>query len=433
MPSDSLLNAYLHSLTLTNPALAVDSATKTVYTRQQPIQTHVVSVLSGSTLAATPSTASFVGPGVLSASINSTQGYSDRIENVRKAIQQRVNTSKGVLVIVPQSGDDELIIGAAVQKAKTLDPSLRIETLVASDTFNLAPEPAATSRLGAGLPLLLKICGAVAAMGYDLNEVTTVGRLVVRNLISVGSVLRKSYVQSALTSFGAADVDVKEADLRNADDFAMLEFHSPLLIRHMMRKMLHPKHREESYVHVNSNEVVLHVSGHGSLTMLEMGAITSETVKQLEQEWNIRPVRIYTESIVNRHGRDFAISILNVCNTDIGGPSMIQLLDAPAEAVGWNQCVKGESWQADYGQARGEVTTSVKPSGLKCDPDWIVGRLEAALTDVIASVRGQDWSVGDVLTGYWVNGHEHPEMVGTDYGKNLWECARGKRSPLTYP
>src|SRR5205814_10496205 len=121
----------------------------------------------------------------------------------------------------------------------------------------------------------------------------------------------------------------------------------------MASQTLDPDLRSPSVVDVNSNEAVLHISGHKGLTMLEMGAITSEAAEQMEH-WHIRPVRIYTESVSELSGRgreraqdrNFVITILNVCNTDIGGPSMIQLLDAPAEAVGWTAFVKSTSWEA---------------------------------------------------------------------------------------
>ena len=334
-PPDNLFTAYLHSLTLTNPNLTLDPNNKTLSARSAPNQTRTVSVISGSALKFTPYIASFVGPGLLAACISSNVSVpSDAVEHVRIALQERVLTTQRVLFIVPQYGDDEEIVEDAGLSAMDHDSTMQFEQLTVPSTLQIGPGPELPQRPGAGLPLLLKICSATASRGYSLQEVLRVGKLVVKNLLSVGSNLR---------------IDLSD----NGPDFdRVMEPDMPSRVRHMLSRMLDQRLRHPEFVEVNSNEAVLLISGHSGLTMLEMGALTSEVVKQLEY-WHVQPVRIYTESVsvlsvMGREGirnRDFAITILNVCNTDIGGPSMIQLLDAPAEAVGWIAFVRGRSWE----------------------------------------------------------------------------------------
>lgn len=385
-------------------------------------------------MTATPLIASFVGPGVLAASSHSTEGLPNRIESVRIAIQDRVDTTKGVLVIFPQAGD-ELILGAAVEKAKARDPSLRIEVLIPPPTVGLAQHPRSTKRPGAGLPLLLKICGAVAAMGYDIEQVATVGKLVVKNLLSAGSILQNGWAENGEARMSANSDKFEELNLFNQNDLKKLEADSPWLISHVLRKMLHPKFKQEGFVHVNSNEVVLHVCGNESLSVLETGAITSEVVKQLEQDWNIRPVRVYQNTIsrtteVGWGGKNFNISILNVCNTDIGGPSMIQLLDAPAEALGWTACVQGASWEVKEHETPGDIPNVTKPSGLKHDPESLILAVAAGLAEVIHFVREQHWSSGFPVADHWANNDAAPDWNPNDCGENMWECARSTENPI---
>ena len=417
-PPDHLFNAYLHSLTLTNPNLTLDATNKTLSVRPAPNQTHAVSVISGSALRFTPYIASFVGPGLLTACIGIESPVpSDPVEHVRTAIQERVLTTQRVLFIVPQYGEDEGIVKDAGISAKCHEPTMQFEYLTAPSTLQIGPGPELPQRPGAGLPLLLKICSATAARGYSLQEVLRVGRLVVKNLLSVGLNLR--------------------ANLNDSDpDFDRLaEPNMSLPVRHMVSRMLDPKLRHPEFVEVNSNEVVLLISGHGGLTMLEMGTITSEVVKQLEY-WHVRPVRIYTESVsvfpvLGQEGirdRDFAITILNVCNTDIGGPSMIQLLDTPAEAAGWTAFVKGESWEARNTQLWERNAQWVRPSGLSCDPKVIWRAATNGSRAVVAFAKRNKLAGGYPYETWYGNSTAAPGQ--NSHGEDIWNSAKGTHIPL---
>jgi triose/dihydroxyacetone kinase / FAD-AMP lyase (cyclizing) len=417
-PPGHLFNAYLHSLTLTNPNLTLDATNKTLSVRPAPNQTHAVSVISGSALRFTPYIASFVGPGLLTACIGTESPVpSDPVEHVRKAIQERVLTTQRVLFIVPQCGEDEGIVKDAGISAKCHESTMQFEQLTAPSTLQIGPGLELPQLPGAGLPLLLKICSATAARGYSLQEVLRVGRLVVKNLLSVGLNLR--------------------SDLNYSDpDFDRLaEPNMSLPVRHMVSRMLDPKLRHPEFVEVNSNEVVLLISGHSGLTMLEMGVITSEVVKQLEY-WHVRPVRIYTESVsvlsvFGREGirdRDFAITILNVCNTDIGGPSMIQLLDAPAEAAGWTAFVKGESWEAKNTRLWERNAQPARPSGLRCDPQVIWRAATNGSRAVVAFAKRNKLAGGYPYETWYGNSTAAPGQ--NSHGEDIWNSAKGMHIPF---
>jgi triose/dihydroxyacetone kinase / FAD-AMP lyase (cyclizing) len=419
-PPNHLINAYLQSLTLTNPNLTLDATNKTLSVRPTPNQPRTVSIISGSALHHSPYIASFVGPGLLTACIGiSAPKPHDPIEHVRIAIQERVLTTQRVLFIVPQYGMDEFIIQSAALSAKRHDPTLQFEHLNAPHTL---PGPE-LGRPGAGLPLLLKICSATAARGYSLEEVSRVGKLVVKNLLSVDSVWRPGQQDGA--GFSPSEPDMSQR------------------VRHMISRMLDPKLRMPGLVEVNSNEVVLHISGHSGLTMLEMGAITSEAVKQMEY-WHVRPVRIYTESVselsvLGRQGvrdRDFTITILNVCNTDIGGPSMIQLLDAPAEAAGWTAFVKGTSWEAKNTRLLERNVQWVRPSGLKCNPQVIWRAATNGSRAVVAFAKRNKLARGYPYQSW--DGDAAAPMQQNNHAQDIWNCAKGMQvasanavSPLT--
>jgi len=101
------------------------------------------------------------------------------------------------------------------------------------------------------------------------------------------------------------------------------------------------------------------------------------------------------------NGLGFSISLLNVVNTDIGGPSMIQLLDAPCEAAGWAAPIRKETWESKSTQTREESLASEKNlegSELKLDVETTKTALIEGLERVIAAepdVTRYDTVVGD--------------------------------------
>lgn len=101
------------------------------------------------------------------------------------------------------------------------------------------------------------------------------------------------------------------------------------------------------------------------------------------------------------NGLGFSISILNVVNTNLGGPSMLQLLDAPSEAAGWTAPIRKETWEEKSAEVREHAGISegeTKSSGLKWDPKSTKAALTAGLERVIAAepdVTRFDTVVGD--------------------------------------
>lgn len=101
------------------------------------------------------------------------------------------------------------------------------------------------------------------------------------------------------------------------------------------------------------------------------------------------------------NGLGFSISLLNVVNTDIGGPSMIELLDYPCEATGWAAPIQKTTWEAKNTATREDTTGSVesiKPSDLKTDPIAFSDTLTSGLQAVVAvepEVTRYDTVVGD--------------------------------------
>lgn len=154
-----LVASALHSLTLTNPSVAVDAANKIVYRRQPDAAPHV-SVVSGGGSGHEPSFAGMVGPGILAAAVAGSVFASPAAEQVRA----------GVLVVVMNYTGDVFNFGVAVERARAAGRTV---------------EMVGVGRGIAGTVLVLKMAGALAA---------AVARLAAANVASVGASLDRVHL-----------------------------------------------------------------------------------------------------------------------------------------------------------------------------------------------------------------------------------------------
>ncbi|KAK0383590.1 hypothetical protein NLU13_9501 [Sarocladium strictum] len=400
----TLVSTALQSLTLTNPTVALDAEHKIVYRRPTNGEKQV-SILSGGGSGHEPSFAGMVGPGMLSAAVAGSIFASPSAEQVRVGITSRVDPDKGILVVVMNYTGDILNFGMAVEKAKAAGSS--VEMVVVGDDVGVGRAKAGkVGRRGiAGTVLVLKIAGALAAQGRSLAEVAKVARLVSDNIVSVGASLEHVHVpgRSADSSDGLALGEVEIGmGIHNEPGSARAKLDLPQLVDRMLTQLLDQSDKDRAFVNVNSNEVVLLINNLGGVSVLEMGGITAEVVSQLGSKHNIKPVRIISGTFMTSlNGLGFSITLLNVVNTDIGGPSMIELLDAPSEVQGWSAPIQKTTWEAKNEATRTGNTSvgqEVKPSGLKMDPAVEKTAITTALERVIAAepeITRYDTVVGD--------------------------------------
>ncbi|KAJ9139483.1 Dihydroxyacetone kinase 1 [Pleurostoma richardsiae] len=403
-----LVNTALHSLTLTNPSVALDAPHKIVYLRPRQGDAQQVSIISGGGSGHEPSFCAMVGRGLLSAAVAGTIFASPSAEQVRAAITSRVDAGRGVLVTVMNYTGDILNFGVAVEKARAA--GVPVEMVVVADDVGVGRRKAGkVGRRGiAGTVLVHKISGALAALGYGLEDVAKVARLTAENLVSVGASLEHVHVPgraapdpNSAENLKAGEVEVGMG-IHNEPGSGRETVELPALVGKMLRQLLDQADEDRAFLKVNSNEVVLLVNNLGGVSVLEMGGITAEVAAQLEKDYGIRPVRILSGTyMTSLNGLGFSITLLNVVNTDIGGPSMIQLLDQPCEATGWSAPIAKETWEEKNQATReddGDGVEEIKPSGLNYDAESAAKALTEGLNAVVAAepdVTRFDTIVGD--------------------------------------
>lgn len=120
----------------------------------------------------------------------------------------------------------------------------------------------------------------------------------------------------------------------------------PGLVKTMLSHCLDVADQDRSFSSITAkDEVVLLVNNLGGVSPLELGGITNEVVEQLADNFNIKPVRILSGTFMTSlNGLGFSISLLKVADTGSPGASMLELLDAPAEATGWSAAINSSTW-----------------------------------------------------------------------------------------
>ncbi|KAL6402317.1 hypothetical protein AUP68_14789 [Ilyonectria robusta] len=400
-----LVTSALRSLTITNPSIALDVDNKIVYRRPSPNATQQVSIISGGGSGHEPSFAGMVGQGMLSAAVAGTIFASPSAEQIRAAITSRVDTSKGVLVIVMNYTGDVLNFGMAVEKAKAA--GLACEMVVVGDDVGVGRAKAGkVGRRGiAGTVLVLKIAGALAALGRPLDEVATLARAMAANLVSVGASLEHVHVPGRkLNTEEGLEVGEVEVGMgiHNEPGSERSKLELPELVSKMLTQLLDPSDKDRAFVNFSSNETVLMINNLGGVSVLEMGGITTEVVTQLEAKHGIRPVRILCGTyMTSLNGLGFSISLLQVPPQKPDAPGVIELLDASAEVVGWSAPIQTSTWDAKNTATMTDSTGAsheTKSSDLKIDAAVAQSALKNALDRVIAAepdITRYDTVVGD--------------------------------------
>ena len=401
-----LVSSALKAVTITNPSVALDAENKIIYRR--PGQASQVSIISGGGSGHEPSFGAFVGAGLLSAGVAGTIFASPSAEQIRKAIMSRVDPEKGILVTVMNYTGDVLNFGMGVEKAKAA--GLKVEMLVVGDDVGVGRKKAGkVGRRGiAGTVLVHKISGALAARGARLEDVYKVAKLTAENIVSIGASLDHVHVPGRALPNPNSDENLASGEveigmgIHNEPGSGREVVALPELVKKMLKQLLDLEDQDRAFLKVNSNEIVLLINNLGGVSVLELGGITAEVVGQLEKDYNIKPVRILAGTyMTSLNGLGFSISILNVVNTNIGGPSMIQLLDDPCEAAGWTAPIRTETWEGKSSRTREESTSTgedIRPSGLKLNPETTKAALVGALERVIAAepdITRYDTVVGD--------------------------------------
>ncbi|KIX04461.1 dihydroxyacetone kinase [Rhinocladiella mackenziei CBS 650.93] len=406
-----LVQTALHSLTLTNPSVAFDPENKIIYRRpsKELTENPKVSIISGGGSGHEPAFAGFVGQGFLTAACAGTIFASPSTQQVARAALTRVPTEKGVAIITFNYTGDVLNFGLAAEKAKA--QGVKTEFFAIGDDVGVGrAKGGKVGRRGIGGSILvLKIVCALAEAGGSLSEVYNLAKQVAGNTVSVGASMEHVHVPGrAIPDSNSDEIPTEEIEIgmgiHNEPGSHRVSATLPELIKIMLTQMIDPNDEDRHFCDITKkDQVVLLINNLGGVSNLEIGGIVAEVHKQLKEDWGIVPVRVIAGAfITSLNGLGFSASLLKLEDTGLGpGKSMLELLDAPAEAFGWGAAIKTSTWDADNTaimDRQAEITLETKPSHLTLDPKQAHTILQAGLDKMIAAeaeVTRYDTIVGD--------------------------------------
>ena len=371
-----------------------------------------------------------MGKGLLTAGVAGTIFASPSAEQVRRAVLTRVPTEKGVLVVTMNYTGDVLNFGMAAEKAKA--GGVKTEFYAIGDDVGVGrAKGGKVGRRGIGGGILvLKAAGAAADLGCDLTQVYNLARQVAGNIVSVGSSMEHVHVpgrgpMESLMPVGDIEVGM---GIHNEPGSQTIKASLPDLIKIMLAQMLDPNDKDRHYVDVQKKDsVILFVNNLGGVSMLEIGGIVAELVKQLKETYSLTPIRVLAGTyLTSLNGLGFSASILKLGDTGLGeGKSMLELIDHPAEAYGWAAPISVPTWNADNSKAMdnaaASATSAQTQSNLTLDPQQAHKVLKAGLDEMMAieaEVTRYDTIVGDGDCGIGLKRGAEAVLKELDSGDN---------------
>ncbi|KAJ5433001.1 Dihydroxyacetone kinase 1 [Penicillium daleae] len=405
-PNHLVLTA-LNSLTLTNPSLALDTQNKIIFRRPDASRRPgKVSIITGGGSGHEPAFAGFVGKGFCDASVAGTIFASPSAEQIRRAAIDRVATDAGVLILPNNYTGDVLNFGMAAEKCRAA--GIRTEFFAINDDVGVGREKGGkVGRRGiAGGVLILKMTGALAEAGGSLEEVHKLAQFANENLVSIGSSLEHVHVPGRgvpedFIPNGEVEIGM---GIHNEPGSHRTKANLVETVSTMLTQLLDPNDTDRAFLKRNpDNEFVLLVNNLGGVSPIELAGITDEVHRQLVRDHKAKPVRVLQGTfLTSLNGMGFSISLLQLADNGLGpGKSMLELIDAPAEAVGWAAPINTSTWNERIDTpVELKVSNIVEetPSNLKLDPAIIKKVLSAGLQRVIAAepeVTRYDTIVGD--------------------------------------
>ena len=324
----------------------------------------------------------YVGKGFLTACVAGTIFASPGAEQIRTCVAHRLpKDSKGILIIVMNYTGDVLNFGMGTEKARAMGK--KVEMIIIGDDVGVGrAKGGKVGRRGiAGAVLAVKCCGALAEMGGSLEDTAKVGRLAGDNVVSVAASLSRVHVIGKPTEdmdeelqrlpYGTFELGM---GIHNEPGCEQLKTDLPGIVKAMLAQLLDQNDKDRAYVKFDkSDQVVMLINNFGGLSNLELGSITMEVWTQLGKDWGIKPVRVYS-GVFNGslNGLGFGVSLLRIVETGLGpGKSMLELIDAPTEVIGWPAQIYPETWGKDFPpmEEKELQEEATKPSNLKGDRD----------------------------------------------------------------
>ncbi|KAL2164745.1 hypothetical protein VTH06DRAFT_40 [Thermothelomyces fergusii] len=311
---DGLVPKALRGIVASNPRLKLDETNRVVYDPSS--SPDKVSIISGGGSGHEPAWSGYVGTNMLSAAVAGDVFASPSTKQILAAVDA-VPSHKGTLLVITNYTGDRLHFGLAAEKTKAKGRACRL--LSCGDDVSIGKKGGSlVGRRGlAGQIGVLKILGAAASEGASLDELYDLGTAVNGQIVSIAATLDHCHVPGR-TEHGALAEDEVEIGTgpHNEPGYRKLR-PAPTaegLVREILKYCLDETDPERGYVRFGpGDETALLVSNFGGMSNLELGGLVDELLRQLLDDWNIQPVRVYAGCLeTSLNAPAFSVSVVNL-------------------------------------------------------------------------------------------------------------------------
>ncbi|OXU20996.1 hypothetical protein TSAR_015499 [Trichomalopsis sarcophagae] len=333
---NSLADAVNESLTgciLTYPHLELHASKRVVLKPTWNEPSDKVSVISGGGSGHEPFSAGFVGDGMLSASVSGSIYAAPPSGHVLHAIQSvSTNNNAGCLVIIPNYTGDCLNFGLAIEKARYL--GIKVSQVIVGEDCSIPDDEVgrAGKRALPGIILVLKVAGAVAQEGHNLEEVTNFAQMVADNMASCSVGLTACTIPGQGRMFELPEDEIEFGQgLHGEAGYKRIKLQSSSKTTALMIDTI-----VKALKLVKGNSVAVLVNNFGGLSQLEQGVVVKDVVTQLEN-MEILPLRVYAGLVMTSlDSVGVHITILKIPENH--KTAVINALDEKTDAPRWPGC-----------------------------------------------------------------------------------------------
>ncbi|RDW66780.1 dihydroxyacetone kinase-2 [Coleophoma crateriformis] len=428
---NTLVPLALKALVTANPALSLIEDQRVVLnSNHNPAH---VALISGGGSGHEPAWSGYVGDGLLSAVACGDIFASPSMKQVLTAVAS-VPSDKGTILLITNYTGDKLHFGLAAERALAGGFSKKCAVLPATDDVSIGRSKSTkVGRRGlAGNVITMKILGGAAAKEYSFEKCVEIGKAVNEQLVSIGSALDHCHVPGR-QNHDTIDDDVcvvgagihNEPGAQRISPFPSVED----LISQLLKLICDPNDPERGYVKFStSDEVVLLINNYGGISPLELGALTQETLNQLDTTWKILPTKIYSGAFeTSLNGPGFSITLCNISaaasNSQTSPAELLTLLGAHTTAPCWPNVLSNSSTKEPR-KAVPDVDVEQKASvdssqDLKIEAGLLEKSIRTACEKAIASepdLTRWDMVMGDGDCGEAVKGVSEATLQLLDSG-----------------
>ncbi|KAK7429350.1 Dihydroxyacetone kinase 2 [Neonectria magnoliae] len=284
-------------------------------------------------------------------------------------------------MIVKNYTGDKLNFGLAAEKAKA--DGQNVNMVIVGDDVSVEGNSLVGQRGLAGVVLVHKIAGAKAAEGADLNQVTAVAKKAASQMATVAASLDRCSVP------GRGHQDALPGDQL---EYGMGIHNEPGVHREAIASLettvgktldMLFKPQNGMWQPRRGERVCLMVNNLGGLSVLELGVVADEVVRQLTARDVHIDRSLVGTFVTSLDGPGFSTTLLQLDD------ELVSLLDAPTTAPAWPRSIHGWATDAEAAAKRETTVAAEEPTGRETGVK-VPTSLVRAIVDAVATTTAED-------------------------------------------